>query len=64
MTQIEQYAVPADAGALPTGGESPVIERMRGLRSRWPSGSGVAVFNEASLGVAGLVGHFLLTPCH
>lgn len=48
MTQIEQSAVPA--GALPTG-ESPVIERMRGLRSRWPSGSGVAVFNEACLGV-------------
>ncbi|MFE3380531.1 DUF5995 family protein [Streptomyces anulatus] len=50
MTQIEQSAVPADAGALPTG-ESPVVERMRGLRSRWPSGSGVAVFNEAYLGV-------------
>lgn len=46
MTQIEQSAVPADAGALPTG-ESPMIERMRGLRSRWPSGSGVAVFDEA-----------------
>ncbi|MFI7289796.1 DUF5995 family protein [Streptomyces anulatus] len=50
MTRIEQYAVPAGAGALPTGG-SPVIERMRGLRSRWPSGSGVAVFNEAYLDV-------------
>ncbi|MEU3706682.1 DUF5995 family protein [Streptomyces anulatus] len=50
MTQIEQSALPAAAGALPTG-ESPVIERMRGLRSRWPSGSGVAVFNEAYLGV-------------
>ncbi|MEV3897134.1 DUF5995 family protein [Streptomyces anulatus] len=51
MTQIEQSAVPADAGALPTGGPA-VIERMRGLRSRWPSGSGLAVFNEACPGVA------------
>ncbi len=48
MKQIEQSAVPAGAGALPTG-ESPVVERMRGLRSRWPSGSGVAVFNDYNL---------------
>lgn len=50
IEQIEQSAVPADAGGLPTD-ESPMIERMRGLRSRWPSGSGVAVFDEACLGV-------------
>ncbi|MFF8965573.1 DUF5995 family protein [Streptomyces globisporus] len=45
MTQIEQSAVPAPGGA-------PVIERMRELRSRWPSGDGVAVFNAAYLEVA------------
>ncbi|MFJ9323035.1 DUF5995 family protein [Streptomyces globisporus] len=50
MTQIEQSAVPAPGGAPPTGG-SPVIERMRELRSRWPSGAGVAVFNAAYLEV-------------
>ncbi|MFF4944026.1 DUF5995 family protein [Streptomyces rubiginosohelvolus] len=50
MTQIEQSAVPAPGGGPPTGG-SPVIERMRQLRSRWPSGEGVAVFNAAYLEV-------------
>ncbi|MGW6653504.1 DUF5995 family protein [Streptomyces rubiginosohelvolus] len=50
MTQIEQSAVPAPGGGPPTGG-SPVIERMRQLRSRWPSGEGVAVFNTAYLEV-------------
>jgi hypothetical protein len=50
MTQIEQSAPPAGSGTLPAGG-SPVIERMRELRSRWPSGDGVAVFNEAYLEV-------------
>ncbi|MFG3405218.1 DUF5995 family protein [Streptomyces sp. NPDC048142] len=48
MTQIEQSAVPAGTGAPPTY-ESPVIDRMRELRSRWPSGDGVAVFNDACL---------------
>ncbi|NEE29001.1 hypothetical protein G3M53_26530, partial [Streptomyces sp. SID7982] len=50
MTQIEQSAVPAPGGGQPTG-DSPVIERMRQLRSRWPSGEGVAVFNAAYLEV-------------
>ncbi|MFD4126817.1 DUF5995 family protein [Streptomyces globisporus] len=50
MTQIEQSAVPAPGGAPPTGG-SPMIERMRELRCRWPSGDGVAVFNAAYLEV-------------
>ncbi|MFI0019608.1 DUF5995 family protein [Streptomyces griseus] len=50
MTQIEQSAVPVPVGGAPTGG-SPVVERMRELRSRWPSTDGVAVFNEAYLEV-------------
>ncbi|MFE2978797.1 DUF5995 family protein [Streptomyces sp. NPDC059258] len=50
MTQIEQSEVPPNVAALPTG-DSRVIERMRELRSRWPSGDGVAVFNAAYLEV-------------
>ncbi|MFE7141623.1 DUF5995 family protein [Streptomyces sp. NPDC057644] len=50
MTQIEQSEVPHGVAALPTD-DSRVIERMRELRSRWPSGDGVAVFNAAYLEV-------------
>ncbi len=50
MTQIEQSALPAGVGDPPTG-DPPVIERMRELRSRWPHGDGVAVFNAAYLEV-------------
>ncbi|MFD5201763.1 DUF5995 family protein [Streptomyces sp. NPDC058375] len=55
MTQIEQSEVPSGVAALPTG-DSRVIERMRELRSRWPSGDGVAVFNAAYLEVVERVG--------
>ncbi|MFI1225126.1 MULTISPECIES: DUF5995 family protein [unclassified Streptomyces] len=50
MTQIEQFTVPAGAGDVPRG-DSPVIGRLRELRSRWPSGDGVAVFHEVYLEV-------------
>ncbi|MET9769865.1 DUF5995 family protein [Streptomyces sp. NPDC006415] len=55
MTQIEQSEVPPGVAAFPTG-DSRVIERMRELRSRWPSGDGVAVFNAAYLEVVERVG--------
>ncbi|OCC08926.1 DUF5995 family protein [Streptomyces sp. PTY087I2] len=50
MTQIEQFAGAAGVGG-PSAGTSPVIEHMRELRSRWPSGEGVAVFNRVYLEV-------------
>ncbi|MFD9498315.1 DUF5995 family protein [Streptomyces sp. NPDC060035] len=55
MAQFEQFADPADASRPRTEGAvadvGTVIERMRMLRSHWPPGDGVAVFNQVYLTV-------------
>ncbi|MDF6022296.1 DUF5995 family protein [Streptomyces sp. JH34] len=58
MDRIEQFAPPAGTAGTTTdvGG---VIERMRGFRSHWPPGDGVAVFNEVYLTVTETLGRHL-----
>ncbi|WP_069173231.1 DUF5995 family protein [Streptomyces griseus] len=58
MKRFEQFADPA--GTVADGSRvadvDTVIERMRGLRSGWPPGDGVAVFNEVYLRVTVALG--------
>ncbi|MEU5413985.1 DUF5995 family protein [Streptomyces clavifer] len=55
MSQIEQFADPAGPAGRVTG-VGAVIERMRTFRSAWPTGDGVAVFNQVYLTVTEAVG--------